>query len=256
MTRIEVSGMGSVDWHGTRRERVRASTVQEIRQVARRLLLDQGSEGVSLRAIAREMGMTAPALYRYFENHEALLTALADDLFAELCEALEAARDAEPPDDVVGRLYAVSRAFRQWSVDHRREFTVLFGQPLPGLAEVEDCPAPNSMRFGQIFLELFVAQWHRQPFPILADDQMLPGLRRQLATYAADIGLRDVPLGALQTFLTCWVRLYGLVALEVFNHLTWALTEAQPLFEAGMIEAAQLLGVEPRPPVDLPEVTA
>ena len=78
----------------TRRERVRAQTVDEIKTVARQHLVAHGPSGVQLRAVARDLGMTAPALYRYFDSHEALLAALVGDLYGELADVIEAA--AEP----------------------------------------------------------------------------------------------------------------------------------------------------------------
>ena len=75
----------------SRRDRVRAATTQEIKQTARRILVSHGSEAVSLRAIAREMGMTAPALYRYFGSHEELIKHVIADIFTELTDDLRAA---------------------------------------------------------------------------------------------------------------------------------------------------------------------
>src|SRR6266545_499844 len=91
---------GGVMTAPTRRERMRAATLDEIKQTARQLLIDDGPAAISLRAIAREMGMTAPALYRYFTSHEALLDGLGGDLKDELIGELEQARDAVPPDQV------------------------------------------------------------------------------------------------------------------------------------------------------------
>ena len=81
----------------SRRDRVRAATVTEIKDTARRILVGEGIDGLSLRAIAREMGMTAPALYRYFPSREDLLVHLIGDLYDELSDTMEAARDAEDP---------------------------------------------------------------------------------------------------------------------------------------------------------------
>src|SRR3989442_2870030 len=108
----------------SRRARVRAATVREIKDAARRVLVASGPDGLALRAIARDMGMTAPALYRYFPSREELLTALVADLYHELTDAMETAGDALPAGDLPGRLTAVSRTFRQWSLDHPREFAL------------------------------------------------------------------------------------------------------------------------------------
>src|SRR3954454_12425626 len=106
----------------TRRDRVRAETVLEIKATARRVLVEQGADGLALRAIAREMGMTAPALYRYFGSREDLLEHVAADLYAEVNQGLEAARDAVSPPDVPAQLLATSRAFRRWATSHQAEF--------------------------------------------------------------------------------------------------------------------------------------
>src|SRR5690349_24009590 len=81
----------------SRRDRVRADTVREIKQTARRVLVEQGEEGLALRAVARAMGMTAPALYRYFASREDLVEHVVADLYTELSDELEAACAAAEP---------------------------------------------------------------------------------------------------------------------------------------------------------------
>src|SRR3712207_3591013 len=100
---------------GSRRDRARADTLREIKLTARRVLVDQGVDGLALRAVAREMGMTAPGLYRYFDSREDLVENVVADLYDELTGVLESARDdaraATPPI----QLLACSRAFRRWA---------------------------------------------------------------------------------------------------------------------------------------------
>src|ERR1700735_2764012 len=116
----------------SRRDRLRAATTQEIIQTARRLLVQQGAEAVSLRAIAREMGMTAPALYRYFASHEELLRHVVGDIFTEIADhvrgAIQAAADAADPDCGEAEIMAVKmiagcREFRAWALAHVPEFS-------------------------------------------------------------------------------------------------------------------------------------
>ena len=104
------------------RDRLRAATMREISETARRILVEQGPEAVTLRAIAREMGMTAPALYRYFASREDLVEHVVADLYGELCQALEAARDAAEPATPGVQLLECSRAFRAWATTHHLEF--------------------------------------------------------------------------------------------------------------------------------------
>ena len=124
----------------SRRDRVRAATTQEILQTARQLLVDQGASAISLRAIAREMGMTAPALYRYFGSHEELLRHVCASIFTELGEDIHRAIHAAslpagggPAEHLTVKMVAACREFRRWALTHKAEFSMLFGVPLPGL---------------------------------------------------------------------------------------------------------------------------
>jgi AcrR family transcriptional regulator len=233
----------------SRRGRLRTATLSEIKSVARQLLVNEGTGGVSLRAIAREMGMTAPALYRYYPNLEELVGELCADLYNETSDALEQARDAATPaDDPGARLYAVCREFRRWSVAHPAEFGLMFGSPLPGIGEEEHENTVKSdagSRFAGIFLGLYVEIWRRAPFDVPADDELPPRLVEQLAGYVSATGA-TLPAGAGQLFLSCWIRLYGLVAMEVFGHLHFALEDVEPMFETELASAARLLGIEPQ----------
>src|SRR5918994_5122961 len=127
-----VKGVRDMSTAPTRRERLRTSTLAEIKQHARRLLVEGGVEAISLRAIARDMGMTAPAIYRYFPSLDALVEAMAGDIFDELRDVVVAARTAAGPGGV-HQIQAMARAFREWSVAHRPEYTLILGNPLPGL---------------------------------------------------------------------------------------------------------------------------
>jgi len=287
----------------SRRDRVRAATVTEIKDTARRILVAEGPDGLSLRAIAREMGMTAPALYRYFPSREDLIGALIADLYDELTAAISTAAGAagdaagriagaatrgaagDPArgaaGDAAGRIAgaaargaagnpargtargvgggaaagetaggdpragitAASRAFRAWALAHPREFGLLFGSPIPGIdAHSDDSPAGlASERFGQVFGDLVARIYLASPFPVPAEDEMDPELRRQLRDWCSALPV-ELPVGAGQVFLSCWIRLYGMVALEVFGHVQFALPDAEPLFEVELRDLAVKLG--------------
>ena len=233
-----------------RRDRVRAATTTEIKQTARRILVSEGPDAVSLRAIAREMGMTAPALYRYFGSHEELIKHVIADIFIELTNDLHAAIDevgAISPGDTTAKVIAAAREFRRWSLNHQREFGLLFGTPLPGVnIEQDEITAECGGKFGNTFFALVLELWHRHPFPVPADEEIDPGLLDQLERYREGLGdlAAGLPRGLLLTFLRCWVRLYGIVSLEVFGHLGFALDDAEPLFELMLAETAPLLGLE------------
>jgi AcrR family transcriptional regulator len=232
----------------TRRERTRAATRVEILDAARRLLVDGGAERVTLRGIAGELGMTAPALYRYFDSREALLGELCKQLYDELADVLVTARDKDPKAPLKQRFLVTSHAFRTWALGHRPEFGLLFGAPIPGVLVHTDDSAPDSdrgQRFGQVWLELFVELWQQNPVKVPADRQLDPRLRKHLAAYWDQIG-PVLPLGAIVLYLSCWVQLYGAVATEAFGHLSFALEggAADAMFDGLMHELAAKLGLE------------
>jgi AcrR family transcriptional regulator len=235
----------------TRRQRLREATSQEILTVARDLLVREGAQAVALRAVAREMGMTAPALYRYYASHEDLLSALIVTIFDEVSDTLEAAMkgpDGSTLDaDVVRRTFAVIRALRRWAVDHPAEFGLVFGTPVPGYDTPEEGPVIEACRrFGGVFQVLFQEFYTLCPFA--ADDaELSPALEQQLRQYA-DFFSSTIPLPALAVLLSCWARVYGLISLEVFGHMQFALTDVEPLFEAELAHMAMMIGVPYQPP--------
>jgi AcrR family transcriptional regulator len=221
----------------TRRERLRAETATEIKRAARAALVTGGPGAISLRAIAREIGMTAPGLYRYFPSLDDLVTALVGELYDELAAELGLARDALPVDAVGERALAVCRAFRTWSVAHPAEFGLLFGSPPLG----NDVPRELAgARLEGVFSVLFADLWLRYRFPVPA--QLEPDLAAQLDAWREGTG-SEVPTGAVRVLLGGWVRVYGLVALEVFGHLRFVLPDVEPLFEETLREFAGLLGI-------------
>ena len=157
----------------SRRDRVRAATIEEIKGTARQLLVDEGPDAVSLRAIGRAMGMTAPALYRYFGNREDLLQHVCGDIFTEIAADIHAeiGRAAQASGgDMTAKLIAACRAFRSWALAHRPEFGLLFGTPLPVAQHRVGNVAllrPADLLFGEF-------QRHRnsRPAPTAADSEV------------------------------------------------------------------------------------
>jgi AcrR family transcriptional regulator len=242
----------------SRRDRLRAATIDEIIQTARRLLVKDGPQAVSLRAIAREMGMTAPGLYRYFGNHEELVRHLTASIFTELGhdihQAIEAAAppaarvNEAGPDDaeratLTVKMVAACREFRRWSLNHQGEFALVFGVPLPGLDDGRyDLADECNLAFAGTFFALFLELWRKVPFAVPADEQIDPGLRGQLGRYRDALGT-TIPLGVVLTFLRCWTVLYGAVAMEVFGHMRFALEDPAPMFEITLGDLAALVGL-------------
>src|SRR5262245_85809 len=115
----------------TRREKQYAATSAEIKDTARRLMAEHGTAGVSIRAIARAMGLSAPSLYHYFPNRDELITALISDAFNALADELEQVRD-RTAGTAAERLMAVVLAYRSWALAHPLDFQLIYGNPIPG----------------------------------------------------------------------------------------------------------------------------
>ena len=105
----------------SRRQRLRQATIEEIKDTARQQIAEDGAANLSLGAIARAMGMTPPALYRYFENRNALVVALIVDAYNSMGEAMEKSVESLPQDDYGGQFLALRRAYRQWALEHRED---------------------------------------------------------------------------------------------------------------------------------------
>ncbi|UOE22005.1 TetR/AcrR family transcriptional regulator [Thermobifida halotolerans] len=231
---------------------MREATFAEIKAIARRHLVDHGPEGVSLRAIAREMGMTAPALYRYFSSLNDLLLSLQADLFAELSAHITDASAQVPDDDVDGRVLTSLRAFRSWARTNRAEFALLFGPRGPHhlSGPHEGVALREGQRFAATFLTLFDRLLAEDRVPLPDSASFSPELRRQLDLFAecAGFGGENATEGALRVLTACWVRLYGLVCMEVFQNMAFAVDDMEPLFEAELRDLLTSIGVRYRPP--------
>ena len=153
--------------------------------------------------------MTAPALYRYFGSHEELVAALYQDLLDRDHRHAGAGPGHRRPEDPVGRLMAACRAFRQWSLDHRQEFQLVFASAGEGApARSHDRPTAD-LSFGGVFLGVFVEIWDAQPFAAPEPSDLPSGLVEQLRDLL-HLAIGDVlPLGVLAAYLSGWVRLYG-----------------------------------------------
>jgi AcrR family transcriptional regulator len=224
------------------RARIRAEMTAEIKAVARRHLETEGAN-LSLRAVARDMGMVSSALYRYFASRDELLTALILDAYNALGAAVEAA-DAGVPDRVQlrARWLAAARAVRGWALANPAEYALLYGSPVPGYAAPADtiaAAARTSAVLVQILADGNPAGLVRAPSPlphltaaVRADlaavrDQIAPGLPEELVLYG----------------ITAWLQLFGTVSFELFGQLNNVIEARSEFFDQQMELQADLMGI-------------
>jgi hypothetical protein len=141
------------------------------------------------------------------------------------------------------KMAAACQEFRRWALNHKAEFALLFGVPLPGLDEARhDIADECALAFAGTFFTLFLELWQALPFPVPAAGQIDAVLLDQLTRYRDGLGT-DVPPGAVLTFLRCWTLLYGAVSMEVFGHMSFALEDPAPMFEIMLSDLAAMVGL-------------
>ncbi|URN06877.1 TetR/AcrR family transcriptional regulator [Actinomadura madurae] len=230
----------------TARERVRAELIREITKIARRQLATEGAAGLSLRAVAREMGMVSSAIYRYFPSRDDLLTALIIDGYNAVGEAVERADAATAAEDFAGRWLAVCRAVRAWALAHPHEYALLYGSPVPGYEAPQDT-VPAAMR-DTVVLARIIGGAHAAgaldpagPLPPAP-----PPLAGDLAGVRAALPM-DVPDEVILRGFTAWAALYGTVSFELFGQFNNVIEERAVYFDHTMILLGRLVGLQPRP---------
>ena len=233
---------GAVNASRTARERVRAELTREITDVARAQLATEGAGGLSLRAVAKEMGMVSSAIYRYFPSRDDLLTALIVDGYNAIGEVAERADAACPAGEHAGRWLAVCRAIRDWALAHPHEYALVYGSPVPGYQAPQQTIGPaarGAAVFGKIVSEAFRAGALRSPgicppppesFAADADalrESVLPG----------------VPDDVIAVALATWTALFGMISFELFGQFENVITDRDAFFGHAMACQGRLAGL-------------
>jgi AcrR family transcriptional regulator len=248
---IECHTLGMHSPVPTRRARQRAGTIEEIKALARRQLAEQGPGGLSLRAIAREMGTVPSALYRYFRSSGDLITALCADAYDSLADALAAARDKQPLGDHAGRWLAICQAYREWSLRNPSDFALIFGTPVPGYqAHAEVIAAAG--RLTAVPVEVFssaVEAGAAQP----GRTQVPPGLQVGELWHTLIGGSAssdDARLAGIA--LSAWASLLGYLVTEIFGSLRQLIDDTDNLYLAHVRTVMLGMGFEPADQPSMP----
>ncbi|MGC5345503.1 TetR/AcrR family transcriptional regulator [Streptomyces sp. DT24] len=226
------------------RERARIEVTAAIKEEARRQLMAEGAAKLSLRAVARELGMVSSALYRYFPSRDELLTALIIDAYDAVGEAAEAARaGARSGDSHAARWIAVSRAVRDWALAHPHEYALIYGSPVPGYIAPQDTVGPAS-RVGLVLIGVLrdAHRGHGLAVPPLAAE-----LRPEAERIAADLA-PDLPPAVAAALVAAWAQLFGLISFELFGQFNRVVEARDLLFGQAAAELGRSVGlIDARP---------
>jgi AcrR family transcriptional regulator len=227
---------------GSIRIRVRAELVEEIKATARRHLAAEGAN-LSLRAVARDLGLVSSALYRYFASRDELLTALIIDAYHAIGQVAEDADAAVAPTDRTGRWIAVTRAIRGWALAHPHEYALIYGSPVPGYAAPVDTVAPATRTTAVLAGLLRDAVAAGAPIA-LSRGRMPRTVRADLHRLAADPRFAGIPEPAFARGMALWTQLFGTISFELFGQFNNVITDRDAFFDYQMRAAATQAGLD------------
>ncbi|WP_326956718.1 TetR/AcrR family transcriptional regulator [Amycolatopsis sp. NBC_01286] len=218
----------------TARERARAELTQEIKDEARRQLAEVGANGLSLRAVARELGMVSSALYRYFPSRDRLLTDLIVDAYNAIGEAAEGADPGkgEPRE----RWLSIWLATREWAKAHPHEYALIYGSPIPGYQAPQDTVAPAA----RVALALVKVLTHTELRAV--DGDVTPGLRAQAETLTKVLGIVAGP-ETVARLLMAWTQLFGAINFDLFGQYVGSVDPADEFFAHTAKRMAEFVGL-------------
>jgi len=243
---------GTVRRAATARERARAEVTREIKEEARRQLLATGADGLSLRAVAKELGMVSSALYRYYPSRDDLLTALIVDAYNALGAAAEQALARPAP--ARERWIAACHAIRDWARSNPHEYALVYGSPVPGYRAPDATIGPASrvpLAFAGVVRDALATG------ELAAPREALPvtgGLAGQAAALSAALAASaasprspgayaSVPPDALVRAVIAWTQLFGMISFELFGQFVGSFEPADALFAYTVAQLTAFVGL-------------
>jgi len=226
----------------TMRGRYRAQVRGEVKQAALSQLAESGPAGLSVSAIGKQLGVSGPALYRYFASRDELLTALIIEGYDALGEAVEQADAACAREDYPARWRAAAGAARDWALAHPHEYALLYGSPVPGYQAPADTIAPaarSAAVFGRLVSQAQAAGVLR---PLPAGPSLPPTLTGDLDQLRADL-MPGVPDEVVAAALTVWAAVFGIISFELFGQFNNVIADRDAYFGRALADLARLFGL-------------
>lgn len=197
--------------------------------VAWKQIAESGAASLSLRAIARELGITAPAIYNYFHDRDALVTALIIEAYLSLGDSQFVARDAIPADDPAGRIWATGQAYRQWAISDPQRYQLIFGTPIPGYVAPVDQVFPAAARSLGALVSIIENIRAASCLDCTGLPLPSPDLDLQFQAWKTHGG--EAMAVSLSVAILIWSRVHGLVSLEIANALPPYGPSAQAMYD-------------------------
>ena len=229
--------LGSASAPRTARERARAELTREIVDAARVHLAADGAAGLSLRAVARDLGMVSSAIYRYFPSRDDLLTRLIIDAYNALGDATDAAESEIPRRNLRGRWLAIAHGARDWALAHPQEWSLIYGSPVPGYVAPADTIGPAS-RTTSLLIRI-LADLEAQGG--VAQPQKVGRLVREALAPIRLAIPESVPDDLVVRGLMAWTELLGTISLEINGQFHNVIGDMDEYFDHVMRRMAGVL---------------
>lgn len=218
MTEVDAAEAGEHSVPRTARARARAEITREILDAGRRHLATDGPSALSLRAIARDLGMASSAVYRYVASRDELLTKLIIESYDSLGAAVEAAELRCERSDLLGRFSAVCEGARSWAIANIHEYALIYGSPVPGYLAPTATIAPAS-RVALLLVEVMVDGITAGQLTDRNPEDCVPTQVRAALVPVRSVFPDDVPDTLVQQGLMVWTALFGTISFELFGQL-------------------------------------
>jgi AcrR family transcriptional regulator len=216
----------------SRRERYRAETIREIREIALRQVEEGGVEALSLKAIAETMGMSGPALYRYVASRDELLADLVVESWEELASALVRAAEEHAQASAARRLGAIGLAYRAWATAQPHRYRLAVQTRLGSGELAPERVIPAAQRGMAVILEAIDGL----PQARKARPKVPAELRAELDAWVQRVGGEQLPAATLLRGVIFWSRVHGLISLELDRHLASMQLDPEVLYRTELAE--------------------
>ena len=198
-----------------------------IKETAWRQIAETGAAALSLRSIARELGITAPAIYNYFADRDALVTALIVDAYTSLGESQLSAIAALPETDLKSRFKALGLAYREWAITYPQRYQLIFGTPIPNYVAPDDITFPAAANAIVPLATTIQALYSSGQLRTERLAPMTPSLKSMLEAWQKT---EPADLEVLHLTIVVWSRVHGLVMLEIGNHTPPVIADMGEIF--------------------------
>lgn len=231
----------------TRRERMRQMAFDEIKTFSWEIVAERGIDDLTVNEIAKKMGVTPPAFYRYFKSRDELIKSLVLDAYDSFGKALKSARDSLPEEETTQKLYAVFIAYREWAVENSNMFGLFAGKKVYGFRNYDPKVIAESKKIYSIFIELYRTAWNKG---LLKKPEMNMGFPDSYIKHIQNnlAGLfRDIPIEIINLVLNSACLIHGMISMELSDRLSLMTGDPELFYKYQILDMLHRFGIEHQP---------